>query len=113
MPPGKRQKSQDLSVEEMRQWLATEVRNVIKEADLRVKDATEFTTAYTLGKLTPKQAMARLSRYDGRWREPLYGVAAADFKTDEELVAKIDEAHAREAKRWTQIALRERSEYTR
>src|ERR1700744_216037 len=70
-------------------WLQEEVRDVMKEWELRIKDATEFVTEYATGRLPPKEAEERLNQYDRRWHDALYGHRAG-FKTDEELIAAID-----------------------
>ena len=77
MPPDE---PNHLSAEEMRVWLLDETRNVLKEAELRVRDATEFTTAYAMGKLSPAQAHERLRRYDARWGEALEGVLCVELQ---------------------------------
>ena len=89
-----RNESNHLSAEDMRVWLLDETRNVLKEAELRVREATEFTTAYAMGKLSPAQAHERMRKYDARWGEALEGVYASSFKSDDAILKAIDEQHA-------------------
>lgn len=88
-----RHESNHLSVEEMRGWLLEETRNVLKESELRVREAAEFVTAYATNKLTPEEANRRLNEYDTRWSAALEGVYASSFKTDADIIAAIDKAH--------------------
>jgi hypothetical protein len=81
-----------LSVQEMQGWLKDEVRDSAKAHELRTKEATEFVTAYSEGKLTPAEAMDRLVQYDRRWGEALFGTSAFPNLSDEELLKKIDAA---------------------
>jgi len=56
-----------LTPDEMREWLDQEVRDLTKSVQLRMQEATEFVISYAVGKITPKEAMDRLARYDARW----------------------------------------------
>ena len=85
-------KAEHLSADDMRSWLGEEIRNVLKECELRVRDATAFTTAYAAGELTPKEAHKRLSRYGERWHDPLNGIQASSYKTDDQILAAMDKA---------------------
>ena len=88
----KQQKRELLSVDEMRGWLDEEIRNVRKECELRVKDGTEFASAYAEGTMTRAQAHKRLDRYEKRWGNALGGVFASSFKNDDAIIAAIDRA---------------------
>jgi hypothetical protein len=79
-----------LTPRDMRQWLQQEVLGVMKAAELRVKDATDFVTAYAVGEITPEQAMERLDRYQSRWQEPIPGVAVAEGMSDEKILRARD-----------------------
>jgi hypothetical protein len=92
MPADKHDEPKLLSADDMRRWLGEEVRNVLKECELRVRDATGFTTAYAAGELSPKEAHKRLSRYEERWHDALEGIYASSFKTDDAILAAIDKA---------------------
>jgi ribosome-associated translation inhibitor RaiA len=81
-----------LTPADMRGWLREETRNVLKECDLRIKDATDFVTAYLGGQFTWEETEKRLSRYENRWHSALGGVYASAYKNDEELLAAMDKA---------------------
>ena len=93
-----------LTPEEMRAWHAEEIRDVLKECDLRVRDATQFTIAFLAGELTPEQANARLSRYEARWGDPLRGVLTSNHRSDEAIVEAIDKALRRRERLLTHLA---------
>jgi len=76
----------------LREWLAQEVRDVTRASELRLRDATEFVTAYASGKLTPEEADERWWRYQDRWGEALPGVFFSETKTDEQIVETIDKS---------------------
>lgn len=72
MPKGKRRDGDDefedfLSPEEIHQWTEREIRNARKALELRVKELTEITTAYSAGKVTPEKADELYQRYQHRW----------------------------------------------
>ena len=79
-----------LSAADMRDWLSQEIRNATKALELRVRDATDFVTAYSAGELTPEQADERQWRYLHRWGEALPGAMAGDHVTDKQILDRID-----------------------
>lgn len=79
-----------LSVQDLQGWLKEEIRDCDKAHELRVKEATEFVTAYAAGKLSPSEAMQRLLQYDRRWGEALYGATASPGISDEQILKAID-----------------------
>jgi hypothetical protein len=84
-----------MSVQEMQGWLRDEIRDSAKAHELRTKDATQLVEEYAAGKLTPEEATQRVTAYDRRWGgEALFGTAARDGVTDEQIVAEIDRARA-------------------
>jgi hypothetical protein len=90
------------TLEEVRQWLQREVGHVMKEAELRVKDATDFVTAYATGKISAKEAAERMSRYDGRWGEASLIVAMPhEGMTNEEILRRLDLDRATPEEGWT------------
>jgi len=88
-----------LSPENLRQWLEAERKNLAKELELRLREASEFVTAYGLNQLTPKEADERYFRYQKRWGFPLCGLNAADYSTDARLIGAIDNSRNEEALR--------------
>jgi hypothetical protein len=81
-----------LSPEEMQGWLKEEIRDLAKAHELRIKEATDFVTAYASGKISPEEATERLLRYDRRWGEALYGATASTDLSDEAILSAIDRA---------------------
>jgi hypothetical protein len=98
MSNGELGESRHLSVSQMRNWLSEELRNVLKECELRVREATALTAAYAAGELTPAEAHKRFREYDNRWSEALGGVLASSYRTDEELIGAIDRNNAAQFK---------------
>jgi len=87
---------------ELRQWLQREVRDVMKASELRIKDATDFVTAYATGELTPEVAMERLNQYDNRWRESIMGVTIEEGMTNEEILRLRDKAASKPETDWAE-----------
>jgi hypothetical protein len=85
-----------LNRKEMQAWLTEEIRDVLKECDLRLRDATGFAIGYITGDLTVQQAHERLNRYEERWGDPLAGVYASSHKSDESILSAIDKRRARQ-----------------
>jgi hypothetical protein len=76
---------------DMRQWLGREIAHVMKEAELRVRDATEFVTAYASGEIAEKELSERMNRYDARWGETtLQAAMAGEQMGDEEILRRLD-----------------------
>jgi hypothetical protein len=88
-----------LSPQEMRDWLAQEIKDSAKAHELRVKEATAFVTAYGSGEITANEAMRRMHEYDRRWGEALFGTNAGNNVTDQAIVERIDRARAETASR--------------
>ena len=80
----------NLTPEEMRQWLEGELRDLTKALELRVRDATDFVTAYAVGKLTPKKANERFILYSSRWGEAINGMTVSPDMSDDEIVRRLD-----------------------
>src|ERR1039457_7188651 len=90
-----------LSPADMRSWLQREVRELSKAFELRVKDATEFVTAYALGELMPEQANERMRRYIRKWGDsPIPGVVTNERMTNEEIEKRLDEMTEERLTRW-------------
>ena len=63
-----------LSVKDMRETLEDEIHDVMKSAELRIREFSDFTAAYAAGELTPEQATDKYHRYMDKWGEALPGV---------------------------------------
>jgi hypothetical protein len=81
-----------LTVQEMQDWLTSQIRDSAKAHELRIRGATELVSAYAEGKLTPKQAMDGLVRHDVRWGEALFGTSAFPNLSDQQILEAIDKA---------------------
>jgi len=79
-----------LNRKDMHCWLSEEIRNVLKECDLRIRDATDFAVGYANGELTAEQAHERLRLYEERWPDPLGGVFASGHSSDKTILDAID-----------------------
>lgn len=95
MPSDKPDESAHLSPQEMREWLSQEVKDATKALELRLKEATDFVTAYALGEISAAKAAESHWKYDQRWGEALLGATAAKGATDEQILAAIDRAHGK------------------
>jgi hypothetical protein len=81
-----------LSPEEMQGWLKEEIRDSSKAHELRIKEATDFVSAYASGTISAEEAAERLLRYDRRWGEALYGATASPGLSDKAILSAIDRA---------------------
>jgi hypothetical protein len=90
-----------LSPQEMAEWLDGEIKNTMRAADLRARDAAALATAYTSGKIKPEEAEQRLYQFSKRWGDALPGVSASENLTDGEILKRIDETRLRQLKRWS------------
>ncbi len=88
--PVMKSEGDNLTPEEMREWLRQELADLTKAMELRVQDATDFVTGYALGKLSPEQAMKRLSTYEYRWGDsPIQGVITDPAMTNEAILRQL------------------------
>jgi hypothetical protein len=78
----------------MKGWLDREITDIQKAAELRIREATGFVTAYALGEITAEDAARLSNKYDERWEAPLPGVFRSRGLSDDEILAKIDEARS-------------------
>jgi hypothetical protein len=96
--------------QEMRGWLVQEILDCTKATELRVKEAIGLVTEYEQGKITPDQASQRLTRYEERWGEALFGATAGKTMSDEQIIATIDDARS---KQWASELARDRQARSR
>jgi hypothetical protein len=83
------------SPQEMEGWLQREIADVKKAAELRIKDATLFVTAYSKGEISKEQAEDRSYQYSRRWGEPIFGVSRSEGLSDEQILKELDEARGK------------------
>jgi hypothetical protein len=77
--------------EELRRWLQQEVRDVMKGAELRIKDATDFVTAYAVGAISPEAASERKTTYECRWGDAMpRGIETKEGMANEDILRQID-----------------------
>jgi hypothetical protein len=82
-----------LTPEDMVGWLQQEIRDLSKATELRIKDATDFVTAYALGRITEEEMHNRRMAYLYRWGEdPIPGVVVQEGMTNEEVIKRLDAA---------------------
>ena len=87
--------SDDLTPDQMRNWLRQEIADLSKAMELRIRDATDFVTAYAVGEITAKEAAARLDGYLDRWGDDtIPGVKVTDRMTNEEIIQRSDKARS-------------------
>jgi hypothetical protein len=79
-----------LSPKDMRQWAQREAGDIEKAAELRLREL-EFVTTYERGQLTAEEADDLYLRYHHRWPEALPGTTVTDSRTDDRILAAIDE----------------------
>jgi hypothetical protein len=81
----------EFSKEEVGKWLQQELRNVTKGMQLRLAEATDLTTAYTLGEITEGEVEQRMNHYYERWGDyPLLGVQVTGSETDDQILKAFD-----------------------
>jgi hypothetical protein len=73
----------------MLDWLRLEVAKIVKEADMRTREATEFVTAYAIGEINAREANSRLDAYNMQWGDALKGISLQPNMTDEEVKKAI------------------------
>jgi hypothetical protein len=78
----------------MQRWLEREIVDIKRAAELRIKDATEFVTAYSKGEISRDEAADRSFAYAERWGDAIPGVARSQDLSDEEILARIDAARS-------------------
>jgi hypothetical protein len=87
-----------LSPKEVFQWARQEIANSAKAFELRVKEATDLATRFAAGEISPQEAKQKLISFDRRWGEAMYGASVGENISDDQILAKIDEAR-RDARR--------------
>jgi hypothetical protein len=84
-----------ISPSDMRDWLMQEIRDVTKATELRIKDATDFVMAYSVGEIDSKEVERRKALYEGRWGDAIYGLHAWETQSNETILQRLDD-HIRE-----------------
>ena len=82
-----------ISSDDMNAILRDEVQEVMKAADLRIREIAAFTTAYAAGKITPEEATDKYMEHMDKWGDALPGVIRpVRYLTDEEITADMEKA---------------------
>lgn len=84
-----------LSVKDMKNILADRTREILKAADLRIRELTDLTVAYAAGEMTPKEASEAYCRHEDKWGEILPGVVQ-DIRSmsDKDIVTEMNKSFA-------------------
>ena len=80
----------------MQGWLEREIADVGKALELRIREAACFVMAYARGEISADEAAERGYDYSCRWGEALPGVPRSQNMTDEEILARVDEARVKQ-----------------
>ncbi len=95
MVDDKRRTGEDWSfpdAEGMSVWLKDEISDIRRAAELRIKDATEFVTAYVRGATSRRQAEDHCFHYSQRWGDVIRGVGNPPADMSDEQILKTLEA---------------------
>jgi hypothetical protein len=108
------EKDDDCTVEDMTSWLHQETLELTKAMELRMKEATDFVSAFASGRITAQEAENRLQRYQDRWGDSAVpGVTIVEGMTDEDILKKLDQRIDPEVRRLPWWQERDRSERSR
>jgi hypothetical protein len=91
--------SKNLTKEDVAAWLQQEIDHSRKAMELRVKDATDIVMAFQENRVSAKEAADHIYRHENRWGEALPGVWTTEGKTDQQILAELDEARIRQQRR--------------
>jgi hypothetical protein len=80
----------------MSSWLDQEIADIHKAAELRIRDATRFVTAYSRGDITPEETEQHNYAYSQRWGDVVPGVTRTEGLQDEEILKRLDETRIRQ-----------------
>ena len=93
-------KRDDLTPEDMQNWLRQEVTDIKRAAKLRAREATSFVKEFGEGKISAEETERRLDLYTNRWGDsPLGGVFSDKSMPDDEVFRRMDEFSGRAQKR--------------
>ena len=95
--PADSEKDWPLNFKELLAWQNDKVLAASKEAELRIKHATQIVADCADGKTTLQEAGERASKYDRTWGESLRGIVDAHLKTDEQI---LEEMNAHRSGKW-------------
>ncbi len=96
LPPDS-EKDWPLNFKELLTWQHDKVLAASKEAELRIKQATQIVADCADGKTTLQEAGEQTFEYTRRWGESLHGVFEAHRKTDDQI---LEEMAAHRSGKW-------------
>jgi hypothetical protein len=88
--------SERLTKGDVKAWLQQEIDHTRKAMELRVKGATDIATAFRENRISGKEAAEQIYRHENRWGEALPGVWTTEGKTDQQILAELDETRIRQ-----------------
>ena len=92
MTPNSNDSEQDvISPADMRTTLDKEIHDVMRAANLRIREFSKLTQAYTAGELSPAEATAAYITHMDKWGDVFPTISRATSKmSDEEIMAELD-----------------------
>lgn len=91
--------SESLTHEDVEAWLRQEIDHSRRATKLRIEGAREIAAAFAENRLSPKETADQIYRHENRWGEALPGVWTTEGKTDQQVLAELDEARVRQLRR--------------
>jgi hypothetical protein len=92
-PTDNDKQEETISVRDMRSALDRETREVMKAAELRIREFSRFTQAYTAEEISPADATNAYMTHMDKWGDALPGVTRSINKlSDEEITADMNKA---------------------
>jgi hypothetical protein len=88
-----------LTHEDVEAWLRQEIDHSRKATKLRIKGAREIAAAFAENRISSKEAADKIYPHENRWGEASPGVWTTEGKTDQEILAELDEARLRQGLR--------------
>lgn len=105
--------SESLTQEDVTAWLQQQIDHSRKATKLRIAGAREIAVDFAGNRISREEVADRIYQYEKRWGEALPGVWTTQGKTDQQILAELDETRVRQQARRknagkTQSGIRER-----
>jgi len=88
--------SESLTQDDVTAWLRQEIDHSRKATKLRIAGAREIAAAFAEKRISRKEAADQIYRHENRWGEALPGVWTTEGKTDQQILAELDETRIRQ-----------------
>lgn len=85
-----------LTRDDLAAWAEQEELHARKALELRIKGAKQIEEDFAKKRITSEDAAELMYQHEKRWGEALPGIFVIGEKTDEEILAKIDERRRRQ-----------------